>query len=182
MHPVQTRFIKLVFLAAIFANAGSCSLYDDYAASQPANVMKIESRLEQAGFRRIPIATPEQNGAVEQLPLHRLNRYQSASGSVFWYADPTVCSCLYQGDQTAYERYVGLLEQEHDTAEYMNDERPEQVAYLSPFGYAFPPPLILGGWPVMIPGGGYVHSVGSGGSSIRPRSSGGGPAVRGGHH
>jgi hypothetical protein len=183
MHPVQTRFIKLIFLAAIFASAGSCSLYDDYAASQPANVMKIESRLEQAGFRRIPIATPEQNGAVEQLPLHRLNRYQSASGSVFWYADPTVCSCLYQGDQTAYERYVGLLEQEHDTAEYMNDERPEQVAYLSPFGYAFPPPLIIGAWPVIIPsgGGGAIHSGGGNGGVHGVGHGGGGGGVHG-HH
>src|SRR5208283_3006323 len=104
MHPVRIRFIKLIFLAAIFAIVGSCSLFGDYEASRPANVTKIESRLEQAGFRRVSIETPEQNGAVEQLPLHRLNRYQSASGSVFWYADPTVCSCLYQGDQKAYDR------------------------------------------------------------------------------
>ncbi len=179
---MRTTLIKLILTCMIFAIAGSCSVYNDYEANRPANVMKLESRLEQAGFRKISIETPEQDGAVAQLPLHRLNRYQSAAGSVFWYADPTVCQCLYEGDQKAYERYAGLLEQENDTAEYMNDERPEQVAYLSPFGYAFPPPLILGGWPVMIPGGGYVHSVGSGGSSIRPRSSGGGPAVHGGHH
>jgi len=146
--------------------AASCSVYKDYQASRPANVMKIETRLEQAGFRRVPIETPEQNGAVSQLPLHRLNRYQSAKGSVFWYADPTVCSCLYQGDQNAYERYVGLLQQEQDTAEYMDDNQPEQVAYLSPFGYAFPPPVILGGWPVLIPSGG-------GGGAVQPRGGGG---------
>src|ERR1700682_5815038 len=109
MHPVRPQFIKLVFLAAILGIAESCSLYDSYEASRPANVMTIESRLEQAGFRKITIETPEQNGAVAELPLHCLNRYQSAAGSIFWYADPTICSCLYEGDQKSYERYAGLL-------------------------------------------------------------------------
>jgi hypothetical protein len=174
MVVVRTRFFQLVTLAAIVAMAGSCSLYKDYQASRPANVMKIETRLEQSGFHRVPIATPEQNGAVEQLPLHRLNRYQSADGSVFWYADPTVCSCLYEGDQKAYDTYVGILEQEHDTAEYMNDSEPEQVAYLSSFGYAFPPPVLFGRWPVLRSSGGPIHSGGGHGGGIHGVGHGGG--------
>jgi hypothetical protein len=158
---MRIKVVRFICVCAIVAFAPSCSLYDDYEATQPANVTKIESRLKQAGFQKVSIETPLENGAVEQLPMHRLSRYQSANGSVYWYADPTVCSCLYQGDQKAYQRYAGLLEQENDTAEYVNDERPEQVAYLSPFGYAFPPPLILGGWPVIIPSGGNgVHFIG----------------------
>jgi hypothetical protein len=130
--------------------------------------MELEARLERAGFRRVPIETPEQNGAVEQLPLHRLNRYQSAEGSVFWYADPTVCSCLYEGDLRAYENYRGQIQQEQDTAEYVNDSQPEQVAFLSPFGYAFPPPVLFGEWPVMIPSGGPVHRMGGPGGGVHP--------------
>lgn len=149
--PMRTILIRLILACAISALAESCSLYDNYEDSRPATVMEIEAQLVQAGFRRVPIESPEQNGAAAQLPMYRLNRYQSANGSVYWYADPTVCQCLYEGDQRDYETYAGLLEQEHDTAEYVNDVQPEQVAYLSPFGYAFPPPLILGGWPVMIP-------------------------------
>ena len=166
---MPTKFVRLISICAIVTIAASCSLFDNYEANQPANVLEFESRLVQAGFRRVPIETPEQNGAVAELPLHRLNRYQSDSGSVFWYADPTICQCLYEGDQKAYERYAGLLEQEHDTAEYMNDERPEQVAYLSPFGYVFPPPLILGGWPVMIQSGGGVYPRGGPGGGVHPR-------------
>jgi hypothetical protein len=169
------------------ALAASCSIYSAYEQSKPANVMKLEARLTQAGFHRVSIDTPEQDGAVAELPLHRLNRYDSAQGSVFWYADPTICHCLYQGDEVAYQRYLDLLQQEQETAEYENDVRPEQVAYLSPFGYAFPPPLLLGGWPLLIPGdgGGFhprpvigVHpGGGGGGGGIHMRGGGG----RGGH-
>jgi hypothetical protein len=174
----RTTLVRLIMGCVIFALTGSCSVYDSYEASRPSNVLEIESRMVQAGFHRIPIETPEQNGAVAQLPMHRLNRYQSANGSVYWYADPTVCSCLYEGDQKAYDLYAGLLQQEHDTAEYVNDVQPEQVTYLSPFGYMFPPPLLLGGWPVTIPRG--VGPV-----PLEPHSGNGGGITshgHGGHH
>jgi hypothetical protein len=186
---MRIDLIKLILASVVLGIVGSCSLYDNHEANQPANVMEVEARLVKAGFRRVPIETPQQNGAVAQLPMHRLNRYRSASGSVFWYADPTICRCLYEGDQTAYENYAGLLQQEHDTAEYVNDVEPEQVAGLSPFGYAFPPPLLLGGWPVMIPGagGGPIRSVGGPGGGVFSHSGhgGGGHGIGhggGGHH
>jgi hypothetical protein len=161
---MPSKFLKLIFIY-IIAIASSCSLYDGYQAEQPANIMELESRLVTAGFNRVPIETPEQNDAVASLPLHRLNRYQSAAGSVYWYADPTICSCLYEGDQKAYDSYAGLLQQEHDTAEYINDVQPEQVAGLSPFGYAFPSPILFGGWPVIVHHDGFFHSPGGGSSS-----------------
>ena len=197
---MRHRFLKLVFLATVLVNAAACSLFDDYRASSPAKIMETEARLVKAGFERVPIQTPEQGGAVEQLPLHRLNRYSSVEGSVYWYADPTICSCLYEGDQAAYDRYAGQLQQEHDTAEYMNEQAPAQLVNLSPFGYAFPPPLIFRTWPVWIPpSGGGVHSTGGGGGGVQPKpgggngtgggvkSSGGGPihshgSGGGGHH
>ncbi len=174
--------IRLMLAGTICGNVLACSIYADHVTNRPANVMAMETRLVQAGFRRVPIETPEQNGAVAQLPMHRLNRYESASGNVYWYADPTVCSCLYEGDQRAYETYAGQLQQEHDLAQYVNDVQPEQVAYLSPFGYAFPPPLLLGGWPVLVPGG-PIHPVGPphGGPPVQPHPGGGGVTSHPGH-
>ncbi len=172
-----------IFICGMIAFAASCSVYKDYQASRPENVTKVETRLEQAGFRKVSIETPEQDGAVAQLPLHRLNRYDSAKGSVFWYADPTVCRCLYQGDQQAYSRYMGILEQENDTAEYMNDTQPEQVAYLGSFGETFPPPTMFGpAWPIIVlpPPGGPIHSVGGPGGGIHGIGHGGGGFFRGG--
>ena len=182
---MRIAVIKVILASMILAVAGSCSLYENHEANNPANVMEVEARLVKAGFRRIPIDTPQENGAVAQLPMHRLNRYQSARGSVFWFADPTICHCLYEGDQTSYQTYAGLLQQEHDTAEYVNDVQPEQVAGLSPFGYAFPPPLLLGGWPAMIPGAGSgpIRSAGGPGGGVfsHPGHGGGGHGGIGGH-
>ena len=173
---MHSPLVRVTMTCALLVLAASCSLYDDYEANEPASVLETEARLVKAGFRRVPIDTPEQNGAVAQLPMHRLNRYQSATGSVFWYADPTVCQCLYEGDQATYATYAGILQQEHDTAEYINDVEPEQLAYLSPFGYAFPPPVLFGAWPVLIHSGGPFHSTGgggSGGTGVTSKSSGG---------
>jgi hypothetical protein len=178
MRSISTR---LVVASVIFTLAASCSLYETYQAEQPANILELESRLVKAGFNRVPIETPEQNGAVAELPLYRLNRYQSASGSVYWYADPTICSCLYEGDQTAYDSYAGLLQQEHDIAAYVNDVGPQQIAGLSPFGYAFPPPLLLGGWPVTIHHTGPFHSAGGGSGGNGVTSKGGGGSGSGVH-
>lgn len=183
---MQLRATAKIFICATLALAASCSAYQAHEESRPENVMKVETRLVQAGFRRVGIETPEQNGAVEQLPLHRLNRYDSVKGSVYWYADPTVCKCLYSGDQQDYMHYVGIVEQENDTAEYMNDTQPYQVAYLSPFGENFPPPTMFGaGWPVLIVVPrpiGVIHPVGGGGGGpIHMHGPGGGPHGIGGH-
>lgn len=182
---MRIRFISLILFAAMLSVAGSCSSYKNYEASRPANVMQTESRLTKAGFRMVPIETPDQNGAVAQLPMHQLNRYDSAKGSVYWYLDPTVCQCLYEGDPVAYENYVALQQQENDTAEYVNDTNPNQVVNLTPFGYAFPPPLLLGAWPVIVPGGGgaVASNGGRGGSPFHSAGSGrghGGISGRGG--
>jgi len=185
-----------MMVAALSATAASCSIFSNYERSRPANILELEARLERAGFHRIPIETPAQNGAVEQLPLYKLNRYDSAKGSVFWYADPGVCHCLYQGDEQAYQQYAGILQQERETAAYVNSTSADQVAYLSPFGYAFPPPLLWGGWPILIPdgGGGFRppphiiigHPRGGGtgrGGGIHLRGGGGGGIhMRGGGH
>jgi hypothetical protein len=175
-----------IFICGMVAFAASCSVYNDYQASRPENVTKVEARLDQAGFRKVSIETPAQDGAVAQLPLHQLNRYDSAKGSVFWYADPTVCRCLYQGDLQAYMRYTGILQQENDTAEYVNDTQPEQVAYLGSFGETFPRPLIFGpAGPIFVippPGGAFHHPGGGLGGGIRGIGGGGGGFFHGGGH
>ncbi len=150
MTMLRKSLMLLSLSAAIVAMVSSCSLYHDYEARQPANVMETEALLEQAAFRRVPISTPDQRGAAKDLPLHQLNRYQSAEGSVFWYADPDICGCLYEGDQRAYEQYLALLQQRDDTAKYINEADQDQLAMLTPFGESFPPPLIWGAWPVFV--------------------------------
>ena len=69
---------------------------------------KIASRedmLTAAGFKFRPINTPQRQAALQQLPPHKFSRKVN-DGRVFYvYPDPTVCRCLYVGDQTAYATY-----------------------------------------------------------------------------
>ena len=166
--------LRIGLAVAMLSSLSSCSLYRDYQLTRPANILETEAKLEQAGFHHIAIETPAQNGAVMDLPLYRLNHYQSANGSVYWYADPKVCSCLYEGDQSAFNRYSGLIQQEEDIASYVNESNQDQIASLGAFGESFPAPYFWGGWPVFVPSGG--HGGGGGGG-------GGGPFGHpGGHH
>jgi hypothetical protein len=178
---MKTRFAKLaniVLFTAIPVLAPSCAAYKDYAMNQPSQVTETESELAQAGFRKVPIETSEQHSAVAELHLNRLNQYESGEGKVFWYADPKLCKCLFEGDQAAYDRYADALKQQSDTADYAKSAQPQEVADLSPFGDAFPTPLA--GWPMVIDlGGGAIQTAGggyggSGGALSRAGGFGGG--------
>ncbi|MBY0317499.1 MAG: hypothetical protein K2X72_02125 [Reyranella sp.] len=58
-----------------------------------------------AGFKFVPANTPARQASFKQLPAHRFSR-QIRDGRVFYvYPDPTVCVCLYVGDQNAYALY-----------------------------------------------------------------------------
>lgn len=163
-YPTINRTLSIALILAIIIAASSCSIYEDYEANRPANIAKIESTLDQAGFRKVSIETPNQQSAASELPMHRLNRYESTSGNVYWYADPDNCGCLYEGDESAYGRYAMAMQQEKDTAEYVESTDQAQLGMLSPFG--FPPPLMYAGaWPVIVvPGGGGGWSGGGGGT------------------
>jgi hypothetical protein len=64
-----------------------------------------ENMLTAAGFKLRPINTPQRQAALQQLPPHKFSRKVN-DGRVFYvYPDPTVCGCLYVGDQTAYTTY-----------------------------------------------------------------------------
>ena len=125
--------------------AASCSMYRDHQRAYQAG--KTESSLQDAGFRRVPIESPAQDSSARHLPLYQINRYEGASGAVYWYVDPDLCQCLFIGDEAAYQRYAMALEQENETAEYVEQGQSDQLAMLSPFSYAFPPPIIFGAWP-----------------------------------
>jgi hypothetical protein len=72
-----------------------------------------EDMLAGAGFKFVPANTPQRQMAFRQLPAHKFSR-QIRNGQVFYvYPDPTVCVCLYVGDQTAYARYRGNVFQKN---------------------------------------------------------------------
>jgi hypothetical protein len=159
----------VVFLSALIVSG--CSLYRSYEASRPETVRKTEAMLSDAGFSTIKIDSSDQVGLVEDLPPYEIRSYAAQSGTVFWYYDPDICACVYEGHQGDFDRYQMAQRQESDTAQYAAQSSDEQVASLNALnGGFFPPPIIwIGGFaPIHVGGGGgfgHGHFGGGGGGS-----------------
>src|SRR5208283_4410531 len=160
---LQKRFIIAVISALI---GSGCAAYHHYEASQPKAVQNTEAMLSDAGFTTIKIDTSEQVGLVENLPPNEIRSYAAQSGKVYWYYDPDICACVYEGHQNEFDRYQMALRQQNDTAQYAAESGDQEVASLNALnGTFFPPPLI---WV-----GGFAPGIGGG--------RGGGRGVGGGH-
>jgi hypothetical protein len=68
-------------------------------------VQNKEDMLAAAGFTLVPANTPERQASLSSLPPHKFVHQVHNNGVVFTYADPTICDCLYVGNQGAYDRY-----------------------------------------------------------------------------
>lgn len=73
--------------------------------SPQQKIANKEDMLVAAGFKFVPANTPQRQAAFRNLPQHKFSR-EIRSGRVFYvYPDPTVCVCLYVGDQNAYATF-----------------------------------------------------------------------------
>jgi hypothetical protein len=148
------RFMAAVLSALIVSG---CSLYRSYEASRPETVRKTEAMLADAGFTTIKLDTDDKVGLVEELPPHEIRSYAAQSGTVYWYYDPDICACVYEGHQGDFDRYEMAQRQESDTAQYVAQSDDQQVASLNALnGTFFPPPIVwIGGYAfIPHPGGG----------------------------
>jgi hypothetical protein len=161
------KISALAFVLAVLASG--CSIYRHYEASKPDNVRKTEAMLTDAGFSTIKIDNDDKTGLVEDLPSDQIYTYKAQSGTVYWYYDPDICLCVYEGHQGEFDRYQEALQHENDAAQYAAQSEDEQVASLNALnGGLFPPPLfwIGGAAPIFVGGehgGGHFGSRGGGG-------------------
>jgi hypothetical protein len=85
---------RLIGVAAALA-LGACT----------SQVVQKEDMLAAAGFSYRPATTPQTAASLKALPPHRFVP-QTRNGQTVWiYADPTICGCLYAGNDAAYQRY-----------------------------------------------------------------------------
>ena len=69
-------------------------------------VQNKEDMLAAAGFTLVPANTPQRQASLTSLPPHKFIHHGARNNAVvFIYADPTICDCLYVGNQAAYDRY-----------------------------------------------------------------------------
>jgi hypothetical protein len=64
-----------------------------------------EDMLVAAGFVPKHADSPSRMAALKSLPPHEFVSRNRNGGVVYLYADPTVCACIYVGNQQAYDRY-----------------------------------------------------------------------------
>jgi phosphate starvation-inducible protein PhoH len=93
-----------------------------------SQVQNKEDLLAAAGFTVVPANTPERQASLRTMPQHQFVQQVRNNQVVFAYADPTVCDCLYIGNQAAYDRfrhemYVrNIVNEQQATAQFYNME------------------------------------------------------------
>ena len=71
-----------------------------------SNTKFKEDMLSSAGFKATPPKTPAQVAMLKSLPVHTLTKTTHKGKTVWLYSDPTICGCLYVGNQAAYDAYL----------------------------------------------------------------------------
>ena len=64
-----------------------------------------ENLLAASGFTARPADTPARAALLTSLPPHRLVLRTHNGRNIWFYADPTICGCVYAGDDAAYTAY-----------------------------------------------------------------------------
>lgn len=94
------NLLKLSLIAAAATFAISTP-----AAAQSGKISKKEEALSAAGFEPKPANTPERQEMLARLPAKKFTRRVNGDTTMYVYADPKGCNCLYVGDQDAYAAY-----------------------------------------------------------------------------
>ena len=82
-------------------------------ATPQQRVATTEERLSAAGFVSRPADTPQRQAMLQRLPADRFAACHVNGRSVYLYADPLVCGCVYVGSGQAYDTYRQQMVQRH---------------------------------------------------------------------
>ena len=93
-------------MVRISARMATAALLVVTTACTTQAVQNKEDMLAAAGFTQVPAnTTPQRQASLATLPPHKFVRQVRANNVLYTYADPTICNCLYVGNQAAYGRY-----------------------------------------------------------------------------
>jgi Tfp pilus assembly PilM family ATPase len=107
-------------LAVLATTAATLTMTVPAAAATKGSIEKKEDALAAAGFEPKPANTPERQQMLARLPADKFSQRVTGDATMYVYADPKVCNCLYVGDQTAYAAY-----QRQAQAKQIADEQQE---------------------------------------------------------
>jgi hypothetical protein len=90
-----------------------------------------------AGCRRIQAGagkTPQRRASLAALPPHKFTHQVRNNVPVVVYADPTICNCLYVGNQAAYDSYLQTMKAKNAAAAQEADAKLEDWGVWPAFG------------------------------------------------
>jgi hypothetical protein len=93
------------------------------ACADQSVVRGREDMLASAGFKIQPANTPARKASMRALPADRFVRQTRDGRTVYLFADPLVCNCLYMGDQAAFGRYHQAIHQREVASEKLLEEQ-----------------------------------------------------------
>jgi hypothetical protein len=93
----KPRYGSVLGFAAVLLAAGCASTGDA--------VSEKEDLLAGAGFTPKKANTTVRMASMKALPPHQFVTRNRNGKTLYLYADPTVCGCIYVGDQNAYNQY-----------------------------------------------------------------------------
>jgi len=96
-------FGRAIVALALCLGLASCN-EDGFQA-----VAKKEDMMIAAGFKFLPANTPERQAMFRSLPPHKFLKEIKGDKLVYIYPDPTVCVCLYVGNQKSYSAYRKMM-------------------------------------------------------------------------
>jgi replication-associated recombination protein RarA len=98
-----------------------------------------EDMLAAAGFKIKLADTPQKIASLKAFPPHKFFAQNQNNQVVYFYADPTVCRCLYYGNQAAYQTYRQMAFQQNlVNQQQMTAEINQQTAFdFGPWGGPF---------------------------------------------
>jgi hypothetical protein len=89
----------LVALGLALAAVPACQL-------QQQSIIQHEDNLSAAGFVVHLADTAERQAMLHRLPPNQFVRRVNGDQTLYVYADPVACTCLYVGNQQAFDQYV----------------------------------------------------------------------------
>jgi len=89
----------LLTLFLVFGPLSACQL-------EQQGIIQHEDNLAAAGFVVHLANTAERQAMLHRLPANQFVRRDGGGVTLYVYADPVACSCLYVGNQQAFDQYI----------------------------------------------------------------------------
>ena len=94
--------------------------------SAAQRAQRMEPLLSQAGFNVVQADTPARIEKLNNIKPGKLSYFPVNGKSVYWFADPDVCKCVFRGTEQNYQQYQALAT-EQERAEALDDYATQQA-------------------------------------------------------